>query len=308
VPELTEPSISVVVPTHDRPMKLARLLRTFDDLSVKPDQITVVSDSTVADSRDPLKKWESAPHDFHAAVLKQESGKGPANARNLGTKASSGEIVAFTDDDCITHPDWVLNLSKSINRHDKIIGVGGKVLPIRDDMISRYYSYYKILEPPSSLDYLVSANCCYFRDEVLDVGGFEEDIRKPGGEDVGLSFKLARKGWRFDKAEDAIIFHDYRSSVRDLGRTFWNYGQGCRRVTARYLVESEADLGTKSAPRGGYGYGPLSPAKITPGILTRDTLAEFRSLQAERSGSEVVAFSTLRLVQRLAYYYGWKAG
>ena len=192
--------------------------------------------------------------------------------------------------------------------HDKIIGVGGKVLPIRDDMISRYYSYYKILEPPSSLDYLVSANCCYFRDEVLDVGGFEEDIRKPGGEDVGLSFKLARKGWRFDKAEDAIIFHDYRSSVRDLGRTFWNYGQGCRRVTARYLVESEADLGTKSAPRGGYGYGPLSPAKITPGILTRDTLAEFRSLQAERSGSEVVAFSTLRLVQRLAYYYGWKAG
>lgn len=189
-----------------------------------------------------LECWASAYHDFDAIVLKQQPAKGPAVARNFGTKVSSGEIVAFTDDDCVTHPYWISNLSRGMSRDRKIVGVGGRVLPVKQDFISRYYSYYKILEPPESLDYLVSANCCYFRDEVLDVGGFEEDIRKPGGEDVALSLKLAQRNWRFDKAEDAIIYHDYRSDVRDLGKTFWNYGQGCRRVTDRYADQSPSKL------------------------------------------------------------------
>lgn len=109
------------------------------------------------------------------------------------------------------------------------------MLPIGNDIYSKYYTFHRILEPPQSKKYLVSANCIYWRDPVMKVGGFDEDISKPGGEDVGLSFKLYNLGYRFGFEEKAVVYHDYRASLKNFAKTFYNYGSGCRLVTEKYF-------------------------------------------------------------------------
>jgi GT2 family glycosyltransferase len=147
--------------------------------------------------------------------------------------AAISEIVAFADDDCVVTEDWLRHLVPPIDRARGIIGCGGRVLPTAQDWISRYYAYYRVLEPPPSLLYLVTANCAYERNAALAVGGFDSAIPTPGGEDVALSIRLRRAGWQFAFAPDALVLHEFRPDIVDFARTFCNYGRGCRQVTDR---------------------------------------------------------------------------
>ncbi len=235
-PESSLRGISVVVPTRNRSHQLRRLLVSLDALvGRQPDEVIVVDGFSADDTGKVLEAWLAERHAFVPKVLRQNPPRGPGQARNQGAAAAEGDIVAFTDDDCRVHPRWLERLIPLIERGGRIVGAGGRVLPLRQDLVSRYYTFHRILDPPPSLLYLVSANCCYLRRPLLEVGGFDEDILRPGGEDIGVSFKLSRAGWKFALAEDAIVFHDYRGNILDFARTFRNYGRGCREVTEKHF-------------------------------------------------------------------------
>ncbi len=196
----------------------------------------IVDDYSFDDTEEVVKKWKNYNHPFKVNYIRLTRNSGPAIARNTGLKNAKGGIVAFTDTDCVVHKYWLYNLVKKINMKNKIVGAGGKVLPLTPNhLISRFNSFHRILEPPDSLLYLVTANCCYVRKIALNVGGFDEDIKKPGGEDISLSIKLWKNGWRFEYEPDSIIYHDYRNSFKNFYKTFFNYGYGCGYVTKKYL-------------------------------------------------------------------------
>ncbi len=229
--------VSVVVPTHDRAILLPRLLRSLDGLERRvPAEVILVNDGSRDATPAILRGWERSPHPFHPRVLSLDRPAGPGAARNLGFEQATGETIAFTDDDCRVHPRWLESLVAALDPARGVVGVGGKVEPENRDLTSRFYTFHGVLQPPQSMAYLVSANCCYDRRSLLQVGGFEGDIRTPGGEDVGLSFKLRRKGYRFAYSATAVVYHEFRQGVRDVFRTFRNYGRGCRLVTERYAA------------------------------------------------------------------------
>jgi GT2 family glycosyltransferase len=145
--------------------------------------------------------------------------------------------VAFTDDDCIADAGWTGHLSAAFASEEAFGGVGGRVLPLRRDVISHYYTHYRILEPPPSRLYLVTANAAFRRRALDQVHGFSEDLHAPGGEDVDVSLKIRRAGWPLGYAEDAVVVHDYRRGLVDFVRTFRAYGHGCRQVTENLRQE-----------------------------------------------------------------------
>src|SRR5207245_7591311 len=51
--------------------------------------------------------------------------RGPAAARNAGWRAANGEVIAFTDDDCIPEPGWLLAGIAALQ--DDIVAAGGAV-------------------------------------------------------------------------------------------------------------------------------------------------------------------------------------
>ncbi len=92
--------ISVVVPTRDRPQQLARCLAALAGQEVEGPglEIVVVDDGGAA----------VAPQ---AARIVRAGGAGPAAARNLGARTARGEVVCFTDDDCVPGPGWAQRLA-----------------------------------------------------------------------------------------------------------------------------------------------------------------------------------------------------
>jgi len=229
-------STSVIVPTFNRRRKLIRLLDSLDRLEGDYlREVIVVDDCSKDDTTPAVLQWIEGDHGFALKYLRMDVNEGPAIARNIGMREASGALVAFTDDDCVADPHWLVNLVRPLDIENNVIGVGGTVLPMNSHVIARYYTFHHILEPAPSLLYLVTANCCYVRDLALGAGGFDSDLPMPGGEDVALSFRLYKRGYRFVMAGDAVVYHDYRKGIRDFYRTFVNYGTGCRYVTKKYF-------------------------------------------------------------------------
>ena len=215
-------SVTVIVPTHNRANSLLRCV------SRMPADIELI----VVDDGSTDHTPESMLRCMHPKLkyIRKANG-GPASARNEGVRRSHGEVLIFTDDDCIPGDRWAHNLaSRLLSEPPTIAGVGGRVLPLGGGWVSRYSTFHRILEPPTSCSYLVTANCAYRRSVLTRVGGFDETIRQAGGEDPDLSFRVRRAGYRLVYEPTAVVRHDYRESVLDFAKTFYRYGKGCAHV------------------------------------------------------------------------------
>lgn len=95
------PSVSVVIPTRERPSLLLRALRsvlaqTFDDY-----EVIVVLDGTDAHSAAGVTRLGDA----RVRLEELLRSRGPGAARNAGVRTARAELVAFLDDDDEWHPE-----------------------------------------------------------------------------------------------------------------------------------------------------------------------------------------------------------
>jgi GT2 family glycosyltransferase len=78
--------------------------------------------ATLAHCRAALTRQTRAPDEVIVVVDHQRHGA--AWARNEGLRQATGDLIAFTDDDCVPPPNWLEQLTEAIDRHDAA-GVGG---------------------------------------------------------------------------------------------------------------------------------------------------------------------------------------
>jgi GT2 family glycosyltransferase len=237
---MCQPSTSVIVATHDRPDLLAELVRSLGACDPRPDEMVLVDDASRSPAEHVLR---DVPVPFRVKVLRNDRALGPGAARNRGVHASRGDVLLFTDDDCLVEPGWVGALSERLASTDgKLGGVGGRVLARDRDVFSRYYEFHRILEPrphdashPARIPYLVTANCAIRREAFMRAGGFDSRIPVAGGEDAALSIRIVKRGYYLEHVPDAVVRHRFRPGVVDFARTFYRYGLGGRYVVDRYL-------------------------------------------------------------------------
>lgn len=229
--------VSIIVPTYKQCAKLRHLLESVDGLVQPPAfELVIVDDCSPDDTETVVREWMSGAHSFETRYIRLPRNGGPAVARNRGVAVTRGPVVAFTDSDCRVDKMWLARLVKKLDPANNIVGAGGGVAPVNPNgLISRYCTIERILEPRPSLIYLVTANCCFLKDRLVEVGGFDEDVRTPGGEDIAVSIKMWNKGWRFAYDKEAIVYHDYNESVWNFIKTWRNYGFGCGYITTKYL-------------------------------------------------------------------------
>ena len=280
--------VSVIVPTFNRSQSLARCLSSMP-LDV---EIIVVDDGSSDRTREVVGSI-----DHPGLRYVRQSHQGPAVARNLGVTHSAGSFLVFTDDDCVPVSPWPWPLVWRLGElPTEVAGVGGRVLAKAKGLISRYYTYHRILEPAESCSYLVTANCAYRREALESAGGFDEAIRHAGGEDPGLSFAIRANGYQLAFEPRAVVMHDFRESVIDFGRTFYRYGKGCA-------------LATRNGDLKGLGASELKPQSIRPKRVREEVAWVWRRYERDSvPGPDRICFILLGLLQRLTYSLGWRRG
>src|SRR6266568_659803 len=97
------PSVSVVVPTRDRPVLLERSVRSILEQTYEGDIECVV----VFDRSDPAPVAIEIPAGRRLRLMTNTRRPGLAGARNTGILAGTSDLVAFCDDDDTWRPDKV---------------------------------------------------------------------------------------------------------------------------------------------------------------------------------------------------------
>jgi glycosyltransferase involved in cell wall biosynthesis len=203
------PHLSVVVATHNRPDRLARLVASLAAQEVPEGTFETVvvddgsSDPAVADVLDAASR-------SGVRVVRRTASAGPATARNAGVAVATAPLVAFTDDDCEAPPDWVAQVLRSAAAHPGVI-IQGRTTPIPDELAQRTpFSRTQMIvaEDPA----YQTCNMVYPRAVLDTLGGFDEVFPLPAGEDTDLAWRARERGFSvvFDEAVHThhAVLHD----------------------------------------------------------------------------------------------------
>lgn len=212
--------VSVVVPTYKRLALLRRCLAALgaQDFDRSAYEIVVVDDAACAATRRLVEGWGArnagvGDHSERMLALPPvryipTSGAcGPAAARNAGWRAARGEIVAFTDDDCIPATTWLrCGVAAFV---DGVVGVSGQVIVPLSATPTDYEHTSAALERSE----FVTANCFYRRSALARIGGFDERFTVPWREDSDLFFTLLEHKSRLVYAPEAVVVHPVRPAA-----------------------------------------------------------------------------------------------
>ena len=216
--------ISVIIPAYNAERTLPYTLRALQNQTLPRDlyEIIVVDDSST---------------DGTAAVAREfgvryriQNKEGPAAARNLGVRASRGEIILFTDSDCIPKEDWIEKMVKPFE-DPQVAGVMGRYLTRQKEPCARFTQLefeerFRIIRNFDRIDLVPSFAAAFRRPVFEEVGGFDCHYPLANNEDVELSYKIASRGYKMVFADDAVVYHRHPASWKKFlhvkfFRAFW---------------------------------------------------------------------------------------
>jgi glycosyltransferase involved in cell wall biosynthesis len=204
--------VSVVVPTYKRPHLLRNCLDALIHQEYPPHayEIIIVDDACCEETRALVEGFSGQAHarkpdsnpQIHYAVAAQT--QGPAAARNIGWRMARGEIIAFTDDDCLPELYWLKEGMAALN--DDLAGVSGQVIV----PIPKYPTdYEKNVSRLADCEF-VTANCFYRRSALEGAGGFDEQFTMAWREDSDVQFRLLTLSHQLGYAPAARVVHPVR--------------------------------------------------------------------------------------------------
>ncbi|MEE9406316.1 MAG: glycosyltransferase family A protein, partial [Candidatus Aenigmarchaeota archaeon] len=120
---------SVIIPAYNAEKVLPDCLKALKSQSTRPLEVIIVDDGSKDSTSDVAKK-------FGAKVLRPKN-KGPASARNLGASKASGDILLFTDADCVPDKDWVKEMMAPF-RDKEAAGVQGAYRTKQKQLLAKF--------------------------------------------------------------------------------------------------------------------------------------------------------------------------
>jgi GT2 family glycosyltransferase len=286
--------VSVIVPTYQRAPSLRRCLEALRAQDHPNFEILVVDD---ASSDGGTERVCSELPEVRLFVL--ERNRGPAAARNRGIRAATGELLAFTDDDCVPPADW-LRRHELLHADARVGAAGGLQVPGEPNFFDRFdmardpdWGGAAAERAPTESDVLYSNNLSVRREVFERVGLFDE--RFLSGEDPQLTRRIARAGWLLLRDPGLRVEH---AKVHSLGSYLaTRFRRGCGSV----LTDLEA--------------GTLGLRRFVPFPSPAGTLHHWRDFRRLFAGgaAEFARFLALSVAARLAevagrVYYGVTRG
>lgn len=243
------PFFSIVIPTYNRPERLAICLDAIAQLDYPRDrfEVVIVDDG----SNPPVEPSVAKFREQLNLTLIQQTNAGPATARNTGAAQAQGQYLVFTDDDCAPLPNWLQVLETYFTANPDAI-VGGRTLNALPEnwystasqlLIDYLYEYYNA--NPQQANFFASNNFALPTEVFRKVGSFDTTFPLAAGEDRELCDRLLHYGHPMSYAAAAQIYHAHYLTLQKFWRQHFNYGRGAfhfhqvraRRITDKIKVE-----------------------------------------------------------------------
>lgn len=223
-------AFSVVICTRGREEALERCLAGLSRQTYPGFDILVVDSAPRDDAAlSVARRW--------GAAYAMESQPGVSRARNLGVRASAGEIIALLDDDAVPDPDWLRYLAAEFE-DPQVAAVAGRIKELRmpgeaPNAVGEVYSLDCLGDRKRPVDQanpqwfeitnfggVGQGSNMAFRRSALPASGFDHRLgrgaRIGGGEENYAFFRLVQLGYRVVYTPQALVYHPYPPNTRAL--------------------------------------------------------------------------------------------
>jgi cellulose synthase/poly-beta-1,6-N-acetylglucosamine synthase-like glycosyltransferase len=292
------PFVSIVIPAYNATRTIRMCLDSILQQDYPKDRCEViVVDNNSKDGTPEIVKQ------YPVTLVYEHEQQGPHAATNSGIRAAKGEILVFTDSDCIAEQGWLRAMVKPFE-DENVVGVGGRIEAYQPTSRVEKFLAYEVKPFANCVQMadsfpaaLLTGNAAWRAEVIRAVGLFNANLYT--GSEVDLSWRIQwHTGKKVAQAEGAVVYHLFSPNVRRLFRHFQIYGY------------SEVILATMYKDMPGY---PRTPSKQLHLMLSQCRsiliyMASFfyRSITApfRRKGWDYVTSPLLWLVSETGSIYG----
>lgn len=214
-------TISVIVPNLNSAF-VAQTVRALGNQSISQDQMEIL-----------VVGLDEPGHLQGLAGVRQLASAGAASAasnRNRGIHASHGDLLCFTDADCIPDAAWVATLARHFAAADvAVVGGGVSFAPANYwalcDTLS-WFCDFLTSAPAGERRHLPTLNLAVRRAVIEHVGGMDESFPVAAGEDTEWTGRMYAAGYRLHFDPTAVVAHvAQRSTLPQLWQHGYRYGR-----------------------------------------------------------------------------------
>ena len=273
------PKVSVVVCSYNGARTLNECLESLMRLNYPDYEVILVDDG----SRDATPEIAA---DFPQVHLIRQENRGLSVARNVGALAARGEIIAYTDDDCVADENWLLYLVRGMQDQGVEAIFGPNITPPNDNWIAKCVAVSPgnpshVMLDDRRAEHVPGCNMAVRRDVLLSLGGFDAQYRA-AGDDVDLCWRLLDAGYGIGFAPGAMVWHHRRCTVRTYFKQQKGYGQAEAMVHFKHPQRFNR-AGNPSFNGVVYGDGTLGLPVVPPRIYHgRFGSAAFQTIYREQ--------------------------
>jgi len=256
-PPLTRyPRVSVVVCAYNAERTMYPCLASLEQLNYPDYEVIVVNDG----SKD--RTLEISEGFSYCRIISQVN-KGLSVARNVGAEAATGEIVAYTDSDCVADPDWLNYLVATMETKGLAACGGPNFSPTETRLVPEAVAAAPgapchVLLDDEIAEHIAGCNMAFRRDVLLGIGGFDP-IYHAAGDDVDFCWRLQDAGYTIGYSAAATVWHFRRNTVKAYIGQQKGYGKAEALLYGKHAARFNA---FGQAKWSGRIYGDLSSAML----------------------------------------------
>ncbi len=227
------PKASVVVCSYNGAKTLDRCLTSLKEINYPNYEVILVDDGSTDNTQE-----IAASHNWVKNV--RQENKGLSFARNVGAHASCGDVIVYTDSDCMADPDWLYYLMGTLLSGD-YAGVGGpNISPPAENWVQACVSAAPggpnhVLLTDVVAEHIPGCNMAFHRWAFDQVGGFDPEYRK-AGDDVDFCWRLQQSGGVIAFSPAAIVWHYRRFTLQAFRKQQEGYGEAESMLRFQHLV------------------------------------------------------------------------
>lgn len=239
------PFVTVAVCTMDRPEALEACLTSLNPVRSSFSELLIIDESSRTTTT------EDVAMSFGARYIK-ESRAGISAAMNSAVLNATGEIIAFTNDDCQVDPKWLSIILENFSDPRVACVVGKAVAPGEANRIQKAFDTHGLRvwkikpfrierERVGEIYYRavvgIGANMAFRRDVLLEIGGFDERLRACGDDDY-IFCKLVSAGFAIQYDPRSVVYQQHRNRLVPNLFRLHQYGVGAMDMIWLLSVES----------------------------------------------------------------------
>ncbi len=204
--------VSIIIPTFNGASRIGNCLEALLTQVAGLDvEVLVVNDGSTDET-------DSAVERYSGVRLITQPNAGPASARNLGAQEARGDILLFTDDDCVPMPAWVDAMLAPFSDAE-VVGAKGVYRTHQKSLAARfvqveYEDRYAKMSGLPSIDFIDTYSAAFRRERFLEMNGYDTSFPVACAEDIELSYRMSARGWKMKFAPEAIVYHTHPETFR----------------------------------------------------------------------------------------------